>query len=99
MRGFLAGLRLEARIIRANVESWIPLVTAPLFTIIFLAIVRESGRHDLQADALMAPVLMSLWWVALQHGGNIITGDRWQDLLQSIISTPTSLASLLLGRI
>ena len=46
-----------------------------------------------------APVLMSLWWVALQHGGNIITGDRWQDLLQSIVATPTSLASLLLGRI
>lgn len=99
MHGYLAGLRLEARLIRAHPDSLIPLVTAPLFTIIFLAIVRESGRHDLQADALMAPVLMSLWWVALQHGGNIITGDRWQDLLQSIISTPTSLASLLLGRI
>jgi ABC-2 type transport system permease protein len=99
VHGYLAGLRLEAKLIRAHPDSLIPLVTAPLFTIIFLSIVRESGRHDLQADALMAPVLMSLWWVALQHGGNIITHDRWQALLESIVAVPTSLASLLLGRV
>jgi ABC-2 type transport system permease protein len=99
MRGFVAGLMLEARIIRANVESWIPLVTAPLFTIIFLAIVRQNGREDLQPDALIAPILIALWWVALQHGGQIITGDRWQALLESVIASPTSLASLLLGRV
>lgn len=99
MHGYLAGLKLEARLIRAHPDSLIPLVTAPLFTIIFLSIVRENGRYDLQPDALMAPVLMSLWWVALQHGGNIITGDRWQNLLESIVAVPTSLASLLLGRV
>lgn len=99
MHGYLAGLKLEAKLIRAHPDSLIPLVTAPLFTIIFLAIVRERGRYDLQADALMAPVLMSLWWVALQHGGNIITGDRWQALLESIVSAPTSLASILFGRV
>jgi hypothetical protein len=47
------------------------LVLAPLFTIIFLAIVRQNGRHDLQPDALIAPILIALWWVALQHGGQI----------------------------
>jgi ABC-2 type transport system permease protein len=99
VRGYLAGLKLEAKLIRAHPDSLIPLITAPLFAIIFLAIVRESGRHDLQPEALMAPVLMSLWWVALQHGGNIITGDRWQALLESIVAAPTSLASLLLGRV
>ena len=99
MRGFLAGLKLEARLVRAHPDSLIPIITAPLFAIIFLAIVRENGRHDLQPDALMAPVLMSLWWVALQHGGNLVTGDRWQALLESTIAVPTSLASLLLGRI
>jgi ABC-2 type transport system permease protein len=99
VRGFLAGLKLEAQIIRASPESLIPLVTAPLFTIIFLAIVRQNGRHDLQPDALMAPILIALWWVALQHGGQIITGDRWQALVESTIASPTSLASLLLGRV
>ncbi len=99
MSGFLAGLKLEARLIRAHPDSLIPLTTAPLFTIIFLAIVRQNGRHDLQPDALMAPVLISMWWVALQHGGQIVTRDRWQALVEPILAAPTSLASLLLGRV
>src|ERR671910_3683776 len=85
--------------IRAAPDALIPLVTAPLFALIFLSIVRESGRPDLQADALMAPVLMTLWWVALQNAGNMITGDRWQALLEPLLATPSSLASVLLGRI
>ena len=99
MRGFLAGALLELRIVRANPDALIPLFTAPLFAIIFLAIVRQSGRHDLQADALMAPVLMTLMWIALQHAGTMITADRWQAVLEPLIATPTSLASVLLGRI
>lgn len=99
MRGFLAGLRLELRLIRAAPDAFIPLVTAPLFALIFLSIVRESGRPDLQADALMAPVLMTLWWIALQNAGNMITGDRWQAVLEPLLATPSSLASVLLGRI
>src|SRR5688572_20447841 len=47
----------------------------------------------------MAPVLMTLWWIALQQAGNMITGDRWQALLEPLIATPSSLASVLLGRI
>ena len=70
MHAFVAGFRLELRIIRAAPEAFIPLVTTPLFALIFLSIVRQSGRLDLQADALMAPVLMTLWWIALQQAGN-----------------------------
>ena len=99
MRGFLAGVKLEARLIRAHPDSLIPLSTAPLFTIIFLAIVRQQGRHDLQADALMAPVLITLWWVALQHGGQVVTRDRWEALLEPLTAAPVRLPSLLLGRI
>lgn len=99
MHAFRAGFGLELRVIRAAPDALIPLVTAPLFALIFVSIVRESGRPDLQADALMAPVLMTLWWVALQHAGNMITGDRWQALLEPLITTPASLASVLVGRI
>jgi ABC-2 type transport system permease protein len=99
VRAFRAGFGLELRVIRASPDALIPLFTSPLFALIFLAIVRQSGRPDLQADALMAPVLMTLWWIALQHAGNMITGDRWQALLEPLMATPTSLASVLLGRI
>ena len=99
MHAFLAGFRLQLRVLRAEPDAFIPLVTAPLFALIFLSIVRQSGRPDLQADALMAPVLMTLWWIALQNAGQLITGDRWQALLEPLLATPSSLASVLLGRI
>jgi ABC-2 type transport system permease protein len=99
MRPFLAGVRLELRIVRASPDTLIPFFTSPLFTIIFLMIVRHSGRHDLQPDALMAPVLMSLWWFALYQGGNLVTGDRWQGMLEWILATPSPLAVVILGRI
>ena len=99
MREFLAGIRLELLIVRAAPDALIPLFTAPLFAVIFLTIVRQSGRPDLQADALMAPVLMTLWWVALQHAGHLVTRDRWEALLEPLIATPASLAAIVLGRI
>jgi ABC-2 type transport system permease protein len=99
MRAFLAGVRLEARLIRSTPEALIPFFTSPLFTIIFLTIVRNGGRHDLQPDALMAPVLMTLWWFALFHGGTLVTGDRWEGVLEWILATPSSLAAVILGRI
>jgi ABC-2 type transport system permease protein len=99
MRAFLAGVRLELQIIRSSPDTLIPFFTAPLFTIIFLTIVRNGNRHDLQPDALMAPVLMTLWWFALFHGGNLVTGDRWQGVLEWILAAPSSFAVVILGRI
>jgi ABC-2 type transport system permease protein len=99
VRAFLAGLRLEANIIRSSPDALIPFFTSPLFTIIFLMVVRHGGRHDLQPDALMAPVLMTLWWFALFHGGMLITGDRWQGMLEWILAAPSPLAVVILGRL
>ena len=99
MHGFRAGFRLELRMLRAEYNVVLPLLTSPLFTVIFLAIVRNGGRHDLQPDALMAPVLMTLWWLALFQGGNLVTSDRWQGILEWALATPVGLSSVILGRI
>lgn len=99
MRAFLAGMRLEVLMIRSNPDTLIPFATSPLFTTIFLTIVRHGGRHDLQPDALMAPVLMTLWWFALFHGGFVVTNDRWQGMLEWVLAAPASLALVILGRI
>lgn len=99
MGAFAAGFRLELGIVRSNPDALMPLFTAPLFAIIFLAIVRQNGRYDLQPDALLAPVLMTLLWVALQHAGTLMAGDRWQALLEPLVASPTSLVPVLLGRI
>jgi ABC-2 type transport system permease protein len=99
MKPFLAGFRLELSIIRSNPDALMPLFLAPLFAIIFMTIVRQSGRGDLQPDALLAPVLMTLLWVALQHAGTMMAGDRWQALLEPMVAAPTSVATFLFGRI
>jgi ABC-2 type transport system permease protein len=99
MRSFVAGFALQLRIVRAHPDALIPLFTAPLFTIIFLAIVRHGGRTDLQPDALMAPVLMTLWWFALFQGGLMLTGDRWEAVLEPVLAAPANLASIVLGRV
>ena len=99
MQAFKAGFRLELSIIRSQPDALMPLFLAPLFAIIFMAIVRQSGRDDLQPDALLAPVLMTLLWVALQHAGTMMAGDRWQALLEPMVAAPTSVATFLFGRI
>lgn len=99
MGAFKAGFRLELSIIRSQPDALMPLFLAPLFAIIFMTIVRQSGRDDLQPDALLAPVLMTLLWVALQHAGTMMAGDRWQALLEPMVAAPTSVATFLFGRI
>src|SRR5919202_3934717 len=47
----------------------------------------------------MAPVLMTMWWLALFRGGNLVTQDRWQGLLEWALATPVGLAAVILGRI
>jgi ABC-2 type transport system permease protein len=99
MRAFRAGMWLELRIMRSNPDTLVPFAIAPLFTIIFITIVRNGDRRDLQPDALMAPVLMTLWWFALFFGGNLVTRDRWEGVLEWILVAPASLAVVILGRI
>jgi ABC-2 type transport system permease protein len=99
VRAFRAGFVLQLRMVRAHPDSLIPIFTAPLFTLIFLAIVRNGGRHDLQPDALMAPVLMTMWWFALFLGGLLVTVDRWEAVLEPMLATPASFASVIFGRI
>jgi ABC-2 type transport system permease protein len=99
MRAFLVGFRLQARIVLTDPDYLMPLVTVPMFTITFLAIVRHAGREDLTQYALLAPVLIALWALALLDAGEIVSEDRWTGTLEPSIAAPTPLAPLLLGRI
>jgi ABC-2 type transport system permease protein len=65
VRAFNAGFRLQLRVVRSDADYVMPLATIPLFAIAFLAIVRHAGRDDLTAYAVMAPVLIALWALAL----------------------------------
>jgi ABC-2 type transport system permease protein len=45
------------------------LVTVPFFAVVFIAIVKQSGRSSLIAYAVMAPVLIALWQMAIFVAG------------------------------
>ena len=99
MHGVFTGIRLQIVLYRQYPDSFIPLMTAPLFTIIFLMIVRNAGRADLSPYAVVAPVFISLWWFALFHGGLVVQTDRWSQTLEMHVAAPTSFAAIVYGRI
>jgi ABC-2 type transport system permease protein len=98
--GFLAGVRLQLWNIWSRMpDSLFPLVTTPFFAIIFLAIVDDADRPDLAGYAVLAPVLIALWWISLFEAGGIISGERWLDTLEASVAAPAPYAASVLGRI
>jgi ABC-2 type transport system permease protein len=99
VRALYAGFRLQLRVVRSDADYVLPLATVPLFAITFLAIFREAGRDDLTAYAVMAPVLIALWALALLDSGEIVEGDRWQGVLEPAVAAPASFTVVVLGRV
>jgi ABC-2 type transport system permease protein len=93
------GFWIQVRLIRSSPDYLMPLVTIPLFTVAFLAIVREAGRGDLTGYALLAPVLIATWSLSLFVSGEIVEVDRWTGVLEPAVAAPASFPIVLLGRI
>ncbi len=99
MRALRTGFHFEARVLRRSFGELIALVTAPLMTLIFLAIIRYGGREDLAPYAVLAPALIVLWGVALIVSGEIIAKERENESLEALVASPASFAGVLTGRI
>jgi ABC-2 type transport system permease protein len=99
VRGFAAGFRLQIAFYRQYPDLLIPLLTAPLYTVIFTMVLRHGGRADLGAYAVIAPFFMSLWWFAIFQGGWVITTERWEGTVDYLVAAPAGFASVVLGRI
>jgi ABC-2 type transport system permease protein len=99
VRGFLTGFRLQVSFYRQYPDILIPLLTAPLYTIIFTMVLRHGGRLDLSAYAIVAPFFMSLWWFAIFNGGWVIQTERWEGTIDYLVAAPVSFAGVILGRI
>ncbi len=99
MSGVLTGYRMQLRMFRAYPDSLFPLFMTPLLSVIFLMIVKHAGRADLTAYAVVAPVFMALWWVAVAAAGLVIAGDRWHGALELLVAAPVPFPLLVFGRI
>lgn len=99
LRGILAGVRFQLAVCRRFPETLLPLLTAPLYTVIFFMILWHGGRSDLSGYALIAPAFIALWWYALFQGGLVVQMDRWAQTIELQVAAPTSYAAVVFGRI
>jgi len=94
-----AGFRFELRVLRRSFGELVALVTAPLMTLVFLAITRHAGRDDLAPYAVLAPALIALWSVALLTAGEIVADERENGSLEAMVAAPAPFAAVITGRI
>jgi ABC-2 type transport system permease protein len=97
--GLATGFAFEVRVLRRSFGEMVVLVTAPLMTLVFLAITRQAGRDDLAPYAVLAPALIVLWGTALQISGEIVARDREFGTLEALVAAPASFGAVITGRI
>lgn len=98
IRAFTAAFWFEATVHSRTYGQWIPVITAPLYTAIFLAITGYAGRDDLVGYAVLAPALIVLWRNALFEAGEIIEREKWDGTLEALVATPAPIGVIVLGR-
>ena len=99
MRGISAGGRLQLAFFRHQPDLVFPAIAGPVFTLIFLMVLRHAGRTDLGGYAVVAPILITLWSFALLHGGAVIQRDRGAETLELHAAAPTDFATVVFGRV
>lgn len=99
MSPLIAAFRFQLTFSRRIVDHLLPLLMAPMFTIVFLAITRHAGRDDLSSFAVLAPALIALWGASLQVAGEIIDNERHGRTLEALVAVPTSIGLVILGRV
>jgi ABC-2 type transport system permease protein len=97
--GLVTGFAFEVRVLRRSFGEMVVLVTAPLMTLVFLAITRHAGRDDLAPYAVLAPALIVLWGTALQISGEIVAREREFGALEALVAAPASFGAVTTGRI
>lgn len=99
LRGLAAGWLREIRQLRRSPDRLLALITAPVLTLVFLAITEYAGRRDLAPFAVLAPALLALWQMALLTSGEIVASERDNGSLEALIAVPTSFAAVITGRV
>lgn len=94
-----AGFAFQLVAMRGQADTYFSLITAPFFATVFMAIMEYTGRTDLNAHAVVAPMLITLWTAALSFSGEMISDDRENGRLESLAAAPMSFAMLVFGRL
>jgi ABC-2 type transport system permease protein len=98
-RGLWGAIRLQFQIVTADRSYLNEIVANPFFAIIFLGVIKAAHRDDLTSFALVAPVLITMWGMALEISGDVVDYDRGAGILEEVVAAPTPLAVVVFGRV
>lgn len=90
---------MQLELARRTPNLWMALVTSVPQTIIFLSVVDSFDRPDLMVNALLAPILISMWGVSLWTGGSVMRDDRWQGRIELHLATPARYGLVVAARV
>lgn len=94
-----AAARMQLAETRRQPKHLLILLTNPLFAAIFLSITKNAGNPIAINAAVFAPALISMWFLSLDIGGDMISLERWQGTLDLLIASPARLGVVMFGRV
>lgn len=89
LRLALASARAQMRMSRRNVEDVMPLLTAPLLTLVSMAVLTAAGRTDLAGYSLVAAVLMSVERMSTMVASETLVRDRRGQMFELAVASPS----------
>jgi ABC-2 type transport system permease protein len=92
-------IRAQYRMSRRSFEDLMPVLTMPLFALVFMAIFIHSGRRDLAGYALIAPLLMTIGQMGFFVASEVISNDRDDQVLELLVAAPTPILFTLWPRV
>lgn len=99
VRGLIGAIRLQLQLVASDRGYLNEIIANPFFAVIFLGVVRAARRDDLTSFAIVAPVLITQWAMALEISGNVVDADRHEGVLEGVVAAPTPFATVVLGRV
>jgi ABC-2 type transport system permease protein len=99
LRVVLASIRAQVQMSNRNVEDLLPLITMPLYTLVFMAIFIYSGRRDLTGYALVAPLLITVAQMGIFVASEVIIRERGAATIELLVATPASFTLIIWARV
>jgi len=90
---------MQMRLAFRTPNYWMTMVTTVPQVILFLSVVDAFDRPDLITNALMAPILMTMWSTSLWTGGSVMRDDRWRGLLEIHAASPQPYGLVVAARV
>lgn len=91
--------KMQARLAVRTPNYWMTQITTIPQVIIFMSVVNAFDRPDLTVNALLAPILMTMWGTALWTGGGVMRDDRWMGRVELHAAAPTPYGLVVTARV